>query len=226
MAFDNSRFTFDPWKNYSGVVMEQGRVQLDSDWNKWHRRFRAASRPAPSILWGTPLIPPRHRPPFRSPPRPAPTPSSSAAAACMSMAYSRKITASRPNASGIPRLAELSGAPQPPPQPPPPPSSSNTIDFAHQPYLPGASVPTDTASYLFYLDVWTRPVTFLEDANLIDKAVGVDTTGRLQTVWQVKYMPAGTYTCATPTLRLRIQPRPPACSAPMSSPIHRPALAA
>ena len=76
-------------------------------------------------------------------------------------------------------------------------SSSNTIDFAHQPYLPGASVPTDTASYLFYLDVWTRPVTFLEDANLIDKAVGVDTTGRLQTVWQVRYMPAGNYTCAT-----------------------------
>lgn len=35
MSFDNSRFTFDPWKDYSGVVMEQGRVQTDADWNEW-----------------------------------------------------------------------------------------------------------------------------------------------------------------------------------------------
>jgi len=35
MSFDNSRFPFAPTKNYSGVVMEQGRVQLDSDWNEW-----------------------------------------------------------------------------------------------------------------------------------------------------------------------------------------------
>ena len=48
-------------------------------------------------------------------------------------------------------------SPQPPP---PPPSSSNTIDFAHQPYLPGASAADRSRHpYLFYLDVWTRPVT-------------------------------------------------------------------
>jgi hypothetical protein len=35
VSFDTSRFTFDPFKNYTGVVMEQGRVQLDSDWNDW-----------------------------------------------------------------------------------------------------------------------------------------------------------------------------------------------
>ena len=35
MAFDLSRTVFDPRKNYAGVVMEQGRVQLDSDWNEW-----------------------------------------------------------------------------------------------------------------------------------------------------------------------------------------------
>ena len=47
MTFDNSRFTFDPWKNYSGVVMEQGRVQSDSDWNEWlaelSRRIQAGT---------------------------------------------------------------------------------------------------------------------------------------------------------------------------------------
>src|SRR5690348_5661398 len=35
MSFDASRFPFDPWKDFAGVVMQQGRVQLDSDWNDW-----------------------------------------------------------------------------------------------------------------------------------------------------------------------------------------------
>ena len=30
---DYSRFLFEPRKHYSGVLMQQGRVQLDSDWN-------------------------------------------------------------------------------------------------------------------------------------------------------------------------------------------------
>lgn len=39
---DISRDTFDPRKHYVGVVMQQGRVQLDADWNEqqaiyWHR---------------------------------------------------------------------------------------------------------------------------------------------------------------------------------------------
>src|ERR1700732_1570916 len=39
MSFDNSRFTFNPWNDYLGVVMQQGRVQLDSDWNEWLAEF-------------------------------------------------------------------------------------------------------------------------------------------------------------------------------------------
>src|SRR5271157_4011015 len=35
MSFDSSRFTFNPRNDYDGVVMQQGRVQLDSDWNEW-----------------------------------------------------------------------------------------------------------------------------------------------------------------------------------------------
>jgi hypothetical protein len=41
MKGDFSRFTFNPAKDYSRVLMQQGRVQLDSDWNEqmdilWH----------------------------------------------------------------------------------------------------------------------------------------------------------------------------------------------
>lgn len=198
MAFDNSRFTFDPWKNYSGVVMEQGRVQLDSDWNEWHAEIARRIQSGTLDIMGHAAYPATTPAAFQITASSSPN---TVLIGCGRMYVDGLLAENHglpANARWDPALAELSGSPQPPPQSPPPPSSSNTIDFAHQPYLPGASVPTDTASYLFYLDVWTRPVTFLEDANLIDKAVGVDTTGRLQTVWQVRYMPAGSYTCATP----------------------------
>ena len=198
MAFDNSRFTFDPWKNYSGVVMEQGRVQLDSDWNEWHAEIARRIQAGTLDIMGHAAYPATTPAAFQITASSNPN---TVVIGCGRMYVDGLLAENHghhANAQWDPALAELSGSPQPPPQSPPPPSSSNTIDFTHQPYLPGASVPTDTASYLFYLDVWTRPVTFLEDADLIDKAVGVDTTGRLQTVWQVRYMPAGNYTCATP----------------------------
>ena len=34
MPGDYSRNTFDPRRHYSGVLMQQGRVQLDADWNE------------------------------------------------------------------------------------------------------------------------------------------------------------------------------------------------
>ena len=54
MTFDISRNRFNPWKDYSGVVMEQGRVQTDADWNEWlaenARRIQAETL---DILGGT-----------------------------------------------------------------------------------------------------------------------------------------------------------------------------
>jgi Family of unknown function (DUF6519) len=198
VAFDNSRFTFDPWKNYSGVVMEQGRVQLDSDWNESHAEIARRIQAGTLDIMGHAAYPATTPAAFQITASSGPN---TVLIGCGRMYVDGLLAENHglpANARWDPALAELSGSPQPPPQSPPPPSSSNTIDFAHQPYLPGASVPTDTASYLFYLDVWTRPVTFLEDANLIDKAVGVDTTARIQDLWQVRCMPAGNYTCATP----------------------------
>jgi hypothetical protein len=39
MSFDVSRFTFDPSNNFLGVNLQEGRVQLDSDWNEWVSEF-------------------------------------------------------------------------------------------------------------------------------------------------------------------------------------------
>ena len=80
---------------------------------------------------------------------------------------------------------------------PAPPTRRTT----QQPYWPTpdrAARPAGT--HLVYLDVWEREVTYLEDPDLVEVAVGVDTTARMQTVWQVA--PAaedvGDATCATP----------------------------
>ncbi len=77
---------------------------------------------------------------------------------------------------------------------------SQSIDYDHQPYYPNAvPFPLSGGPYLVYLDVWQREVTFLEDPDLVEKAVGVDTTGRLQTVWQVKWLGVGAgATCSAP----------------------------
>ena len=66
------------------------------------------------------------------------------------------------------------------------------LPYNEQPYFPNVSVvapaPTGGGPHLVYLDVWQREVTLLADGDLVEKAVGVDTTTRQQTVWQVKVL--------------------------------------
>ena len=56
---------------------------------------------------------------------------------------------------------------------------------------------SETGTHLAYLDVWQREVTHLEDPDLIETAIGVDTASRLQTVWQVRVLPnAWSHACS------------------------------
>jgi len=80
----------------------------------------------------------------------------------------------------------------------------NPLDYTQQPYFPGvvtlAPFPTTGGPFLVYLDVWEREVTFLEFPDLVEKAVGIDTTGRIQTAWQVRLLDLsqfGNVTCTT-----------------------------
>jgi hypothetical protein len=192
VSFDTSRFTFDPFKNYTGVVMEQGRVQLDSDWNDWLAQLLRRTQAGTLDMLGHAAYPPT-------------TPY--AFLISIDGAGNLTIGPGRMYLDGLlaenhgdlaaatwdPALAELSGSPQPAPS-----AETGAIPFTSQPWLPGVTLPAGGGTFLAYLDVWTREVTYLEDSNLIDPAVGIDTTGRLQTVWQVKLvaMNAGV-TCAT-----------------------------
>lgn len=184
MSFDISRFTFNPLKDYAGVVMQQGRVQLDADWNEWLSELARRTQAGTLDILGRAAYP-------------ATTP------------FAFKITASTSGSTNVltigpgrmyvdgllvenhgdpatvqwdPALAEASNTPQPPPA-----TETGAIDYTKQPYMPpNTALPAGTGPFLAYLDVWIRPVDYVNDPGLVDKAVGVDSTGRLQTVWQVR----------------------------------------
>jgi hypothetical protein len=184
MSFDASRFSFDPWKDFTGVVMQQGRVQLDSDWNEWlailNRRIRA----------GTMDTIGRAVYPITTPYAFKINATQSAGKNAITIGAGRMYVdgllvenhGAPSSAQFDPALAELSGAPQLVPS-----AAETDVSFTDQPYLPAAKLPTDNGPFLIFLDVWEREVTALKDPDLIERAVGVDTTGRRQTVWQVRF---------------------------------------
>jgi hypothetical protein len=169
---DYSRKTFSPARNFSGVLMQQGRVQLDADWNELvailDRRFRVGTI---DILGRCVAL-------------------SEAFRIGSVSAHSFTIERGRMYVDGL--LAENHGTE---------PSGLNWQDFDpylmeqrathgtpynHQPYYPNAPDLPQGSPYAVYIDVWQREVTHLEQPDLVEKALGVDTTTRLQTIWQVK----------------------------------------
>jgi len=75
------------------------------------------------------------------------------------------------------------------------------VEAAFQPYLPSVTdtteigvenrkseaIPVEKGIYLAYLDVWHRHITYNEDPEILESALGgPDTTTRMQVVWQVK----------------------------------------
>jgi len=186
VSFDNSRITFNPLNDYSGVVMEQGRVQTDADWNEllfeMGRRLQAGALDT----MGQAVYPTTTPFAFQIVP-------STAAGGSVTIGRGRMyvdgilvenhgqiVNGLLTNGSWDPALAELSGSPQPPLA-----TDANPVPYESQPCIMAAPFPTAPGDYLVYLDVWKQPVTFIEDSNLIDAAIGVDTTGRLKTMWRV-----------------------------------------
>ena len=60
--------------------------------------------------------------------------------------------------------------------------------YSAQPYLPNPPLLPRAGRHLVYLDVWDREVTHLEHPDLVEIAVGVETSSRVQTVWQVRVL--------------------------------------
>lgn len=183
MGGDYSKRTFDPKKDFSGVIMQQGRVQLDSDWNELieiqDRRLRAET----VDIMGRCVVPKETPGGFKI------DISSRTIIIGRGRIYVDGLLAENyggGNQKFDAVLGEMCG--------------SDSVSYYEQPYYPNLDKLKQGVSYLFYIDVWQREVTHLESPGLIEKAVNVDTTTRLQTVWQVKVhaLQAGSnVTCST-----------------------------
>jgi hypothetical protein len=187
MPGDYTRFTFAPGEDHIGVLMQQGRVLLDADFNELvevlERRIRAGTMDT-----------------FYRCVVPRTTPDGFLIGLNAGMLT---IGQGRIYVDGI--LAENHGAPATPPAPFDPRLAETTgagpVRYDQQPYYPvPPALPQGGGPHLVYVDVWQRELTHLEEADLLEKAVGVDSATRLQTVWQVKVLPnvGGGVTCATP----------------------------
>jgi hypothetical protein len=170
MKGDFTRLTHDPSKHYSGVLKQQGRVDLDADWNEQVAIERYLDRTKARDVIG-PCGAPRKgggfdigvwvpKEPIRLPLRPE-------------LLLDLSISAGRFYADGI--LCHL----------------ERGARYRRQPHYPQPAdlAPKVGRTDLVYLDVWERHITAIEDPDIREVALGgPDTTTRVQTVWQVRVL--------------------------------------
>jgi hypothetical protein len=160
MKGDFTRNTFDPKKHYRGVLMQQGRVQLDADWNEnldiLLHRIETETIDVIGVC-GVPI----HDAGFGI----LTTMTPALTAGDFGLSKGRAYT------DGI--LVE----------------NESDVAFSQQPFVLPNPSPKITASgvYLLYLDVWQRHITALDDKEIREVALGgPDTATRVQTIWQAK----------------------------------------
>lgn len=158
MKGDFSRRSFDEKKHFSRVLMQQGRVQLDSDWNEQVDIDLHYLRRLAQDLIG------RHG-----------TPANIDGFKIINRKRDYLIGSGHYYVDGI--LCENEEDVKATDQP--------HLPLDRYGFSPAQ--PTDPGTYLVYLDAWERHITPLDDPELLEPALeGADTTTRTKIIWQVK----------------------------------------
>lgn len=164
MKGDFSRLTFNPGKQFSRVLMQQGRVQLDADWNEQGDILLHSLRTLAADLIG----------PFGGPANPDGTPGDGFRLAVRRDASGKLIPS---DFVLLPGRYYVGGI-----------SCENREEWI---YSQNVDAPLGTlepgTTYMLYLDVWERHVIYLQDEVLREVALGgADTATRAQVVWRVR----------------------------------------
>lgn len=169
MSGDYTRFTHAPRKRFAGVLLQQGRVQLDSDWNEANEIERERVRLLGLDSGGSAWVA-------------APTPDAFLVGAITGVPADFALGEGRLYVDG--RLAQI--------------FAGEGVTYLNQPFLPSPPPLNASVDKIVYLELWEREVTWAEDEALLDVALGgLDTATRIQQVWQVKAidLPGGGATC-------------------------------
>lgn len=213
MSGDYSRHSYDPLRKYSATLLQQGRVALDSDWNEWVASVERRLRAGTVDTIGRATVPRETPDGFRI------AISGTGANKAMTIGRGRMYAAGllaenpgdnpqrfdliEPHPGGRGSLGVLGEV-----------LGSDTISYLEQPFLSAVTrpwlpapeaLPAGNGPHLVYLDVWQREVTHVEDPGLLEPALGgVDTSTRLQTVWQVRVLPdvGAAVDCQTPDAQI------------------------
>jgi len=184
MGADISRIRSNPLLDFAGVELKQGGVVLDADVNELVAAIDRRLRAAASDILGRSTVSQTTPDAFK----------------ITAVGSSLRIGKGRLYVDGL--LAENHGDPAKPifDSLMAEPAFAGPVDYAAQPYLPAAPALPTAGRHLVYLDVWQREVTHLERPDLVEIAVGVESSSRIQTVWQVRVLgeDAAGASCATP----------------------------
>ena len=186
MKGDFTRYTFQPEKHFRQVLMQQGRVQLDADWNEQSaigaRRDETTTADLAGHCGG-----PADGAAFRAVSSLADLTKVPAAVATwfngLEAAEKTRITNALAGGDFLlaPGRYYVDGIQC---------ELESPVLFKEQPDLPGQEI--SAAVSLLYLDVWPRHLTALEVPSLLETALnGVDTSTRVKTVWQVRILGLG-----------------------------------
>lgn len=86
------------------------------------------------------------------------------------------------------------------------PCFTQPVTWQQQPWGREDEKLPSSGRHIVFLDVWNRELTHLEQTDLVETAVGVETSSRLQTVWQVRVLQEevpNDVTCGTPDASIR-----------------------
>lgn len=175
MKGDFSRNTFDPGNHYSRVLLQQGRVQVDADWNEqaaiglYYLRSLAADLIGPHGGPGDSFK--IHRCLTTNGEIRDENGNLIDCTAADHASFSRDFFIFKGHyyVNGV--LCE----------------NERPLRFTQQPDYPNPAALEDNEMYLVYLDVWERHVTPNEDDSIREVALGgPDTATRARLVWQVK----------------------------------------
>ena len=178
MKADTTRSTFKSAKHYKGVRMQQGRVQLDADWNEQvditGHRIETETVDVVGIC-GAPI----HDSGFH------------VVASAGDLTAEEKALVENQNPPALqPGDLLISGGRyyvdgvmcE----------NEQIVAYTGQPDLPDVQAVTQAGTYLAYVDVWSRHLTALEDPAIREVALGgPDTATRSRNVWQVKLSRVG-----------------------------------
>jgi len=201
MKGDFTRSTFKKEKHYRGVHMQQGRIQLDADWNEQiditaHRVETetidvVGECGAPTDRGGFHLVADVDDLTKEEKKREENKLPQNEDSEALQWAGDFYISAGRYYVDGIlcenEQIVPFSKQPDRPPD-----SLSKNLPDDLKEALKEFEPPGEEGTYLAYLDVWSRHITALEDPKIRERALGgPDTATRTKTVWQVRLMHVG-----------------------------------